>query len=291
MSYGLGGGYKSQESSIMTSQTKYVAYIDEAGDDGLKNVANADGYFGSDWFVLSCVVARYNYTLRFPDLLEEARSSAGMPSGRDIHFVKLNNHKRNKICGILAASQIRWFAAISHKNNMRSYHNKRAQSVSKKRNTLYNWLTRLILERVTRYCHDDLIKLKQPVYPQALKVIMSSRGGLTHGDIGSYISKLWIQSRSSSLYLNKGYVDFDIFAPSGLSIKNNFDVAGLQLADIVASSIYKSLPQKIQSNPCSAFIDELLPRCAERNGMREEFGITFWPQNWRHTLSPENPML
>lgn len=68
MSYGLGGGYKSQESSIMTSQTKYVAYIDEAGDDGLKNVANADGYFGSDWFVLSCVVARYNYTLRFPDL-------------------------------------------------------------------------------------------------------------------------------------------------------------------------------------------------------------------------------
>lgn len=61
----------------MTSPTKYVAYIDEAGDDGLKNVANADGYFGSDWFVLSCVVARYNYTLRFPDLLEEARSSAG----------------------------------------------------------------------------------------------------------------------------------------------------------------------------------------------------------------------
>lgn len=37
---------------------KYVAYIDESGDDGLKKVRPLDPDGASEWFVLSAVVVR-----------------------------------------------------------------------------------------------------------------------------------------------------------------------------------------------------------------------------------------
>lgn len=267
-------------------KARYLAYIDEAGDDGLKIPANKAA-IGSEWFVLSCVLVRRNASQAFPSLLERARYNAGMPSGRDIHFVSLNDHKRKSVCSTVSTANMRWFSIISHKENMRNYSNPRAQSVSGRKNTLYYWLSRLLIERITDYCRRDSEKHDFTCHPTDLEINISSRGGLNEGTLGTYITKLWRQQNSSGLFLCKGSIDFGVFTPSSINIKNNSDLAGLQIADVIASSLYKSLPQLSQKRPTQEFIELLKDKCARKNGSVEDYGITIFPKDWLTSLSTE----
>lgn len=269
------------------SKHKFTLYVDEAGDDGLKAHLNEDKDLSSEWFVLGGIVSK---TSDEPDLLRilnDGASKAGLPFGRDIHFARLNHKKKAIICHELALGPFRWFCVISHKKNMRAHRNSRAESISKKQKFLYNWMLRLLLERVTRYCreYNDVCSIKSNV--NDLKVILSDRGGLRKPDFGDYFTRLWMQYHNGTTHLQKGLVDFSVFDPPNIFISPNSEKYGLQSADFIVSAVYKALPQKRQQTPKYEYIETLMPRCAPLDGKLFGAGIVIFPPDWEKSLSGE----
>lgn len=266
---------------------RYTLYVDEAGDDGLKAHSTHRSAAGSEWFVLGGIVVKRSDEPKLVQIMQEASNKAGLPFGRDLHFARLNHKKRGIICHELALGPFRWFAVASHKDNMRSYKNERAAGTSKKINPLYNWLLRLLLERVTRYCKNYNSVCSITNNNDDINVVLSNRGGLRSGEFGDYFTRLWLQFQSGNTYLSKGLIDFSVFNPTNLSIAQNSEVYGLQAADFIVSSLYKSLPQACQPTPSRDYLNILLPRCAALNGKLFNAGIVALPFEWKATLSGE----
>lgn len=271
-----------------SKKARYVFYVDEAGDDGLKPCSSSMPNSNSEWFVLGGIVTKASNETDLVRTINRAKDKAGLPFGRDIHFAKLNNKKRAVICQELALGKFRWFAVFSHKENMRGYRNERAESVSVKKNTLYNWMLRLLLERVTKYCKNYSTLCALPCNPSDVDVILSDRGGLRTSEFGNYFSRLWLQFQSGSTFLKKGLIDFSVFNPTNISTAPNSDIYGLQAADFVVSSLYKSLPQPRQPNPNREYIEYIMPRCAVLNNAIFDTGITALPFGWDRILTGNN---
>lgn len=271
-----------------SKKARYVFYVDEAGDDGLKASAPGTVNSNSEWFVLGGIVTKTSNESDFIRTVNFAKDKAGMPFGRDIHFAKLNNHKKAIICRELALGNFRWFAVFSHKENMRKHKNERAELVSVKKNILYNWMLRILLERVTKYCKNHSFLCSLPYTPSDVHVILSDRGGLRTSEFGNYFSRLWIQFQSGNTYLKKSLIDFSVFNPTNISSAPNSELYGLQVADVIVSSLYKSLPQPRQPNPTQEYIEYLLPRGALLNSTIFDMGLVALPFEWESTLTGYN---
>ncbi|WP_048841954.1 DUF3800 domain-containing protein [Acetobacter orientalis] len=269
-------------------KSRYIFYVDEAGDDGLKPHSQGKSDSNSEWFVLGGIVIKVTDEGKLVHLINGAKDKAGLPFGRDLHFARLNNNKRSLICQELALGTFRWFTAVSHKDNMRGYKNDRAEVISEKRNTLYNWMLRLLLERVTKYCknHNEACSLASR--PTDISVVLSDRGGLRCPEFGNYFSRLWLQFQSGNTFLSKGLIDFSVFNPTNIAIAPNSELYGLQTADFIVSALYKALPQARQPNPSQEYLEKLILRCASLDGKIFGAGILALPFFWNRVLSGKN---
>lgn len=109
----------------MTPPIGYVAYIDEAGDDGIRTVAPIDPKGASEWFVLGAFVVPIHEDTFVQQWLSEAMNRLKLHQRRDIHFAKLDDGRKEIICKYLEGLNFRWFVSVSHKPNMRGYRKKK----------------------------------------------------------------------------------------------------------------------------------------------------------------------
>ena len=183
------------------SDYHYIAYIDEAGDDGLKRVRPIDENGSSEWMMLSAVVVKATREKEVESWVEDIRSGLWRHQAGDIHFSKLNANKKLYVCEQMAGLSARYFVLCSNKKNMRQYDNPFAGKIPSK-NWFYCWMTRVLLERVTDFI--EWHSIKEYGSPKKLRVEYSIRGGLSYSQMSAYYTWLKMKGPTENLSFHGG---------------------------------------------------------------------------------------
>jgi hypothetical protein len=267
----------------MTPQIGYVAYIDEAGDDGIRTVAPVDPNGASEWFVLGAFVVPIREDAFVQRWLGEALSKLKSHQRSDIHFAKLDEGRKEIVCKHLETLNFRWFVSVSHKPNMRGYRNTRAEAARSK-NYFYNWMARVLLEKVTQYCRDDAAVRYPDQTQQRLRIEFSSRGGMFYPHTRDYLAKLWLQSQEGRVFLKRDDLAWEVFDPQQVHHFSHRDRAGLQLADVVTSAFYRGLGHADGKSGDVRYATILKTRVARGPNGVFGFGVKLQPDHWDRSL-------
>jgi hypothetical protein len=143
------------------TEYKYTLFVDEAGDykaEKLKPMVsnrNSEGLCIGGYQVMSR--DQESLDIRRDQILRSFGGHVRQP----MHF---RNHKpwiRVKVCKALGEFPVRAFVVCSFKGTMVGHHNVRAEAaatVSSRNQYLYNFVVRLLLERVSEYVSEDATK-------------------------------------------------------------------------------------------------------------------------------------
>jgi len=268
----------------------YVAYIDEAGDDGLTKVKPIDPDGASEWLVLSAVIVSAENEHQVPLWHKGLRENIDLRQSKLIHFNRISGDWRKiRLCENLAELPIRCFAVVSNKQNMRGHTNPRAAKVPA-RNYFYCWMCRLLLERVTRWCAHR--NQASSFTNGNVKLVFSERGGMSYSQFAAYLQWLRLQSAGNALYLKNGDLDWSVVSTDLLEAHNHTTKAGLQLADIVASAFYQAVSLRADGSCRPAYAEQLRPRMAVENSSVAGFGLKMMPtQLWKARLSEDQKQI
>lgn len=258
---------------------EYIAYIDEAGDDGIKRIKAIDGIGASEWFVLAAVVVRKNKNYELLRAIEKTKIEFGIQKENNIHFRKLSFNQKKIIGEKLAKLPVRFFAVVSNKKNIRKHKNIRAEKVNAK-SWVYNFMTRLLLERVTEFCGQK--KGEILFVENCVRIEFSRRGGINYNDTINYLKRLKNQKEyAGGPFLKAGSIDWAVVDFAEIRNIRHSQSPGLQAADIVASSFYNSLDSTMKDGGNKCFALSLLPRMGRKrdskSGQIAEVGLKIMP--------------
>lgn len=270
----------------MASLTGYVAYIDEAGDDGIKTVAPIDPNGASEWFVLGAFVVPIHEDAFVQQWLTEALHRLKSRQRSDIHFAKLDDGRKETLCRYLETLNFRWFVSVSHKPNMRGHRNTRAEIV-KSKNYFYNWMARVLLEKITQYCSKDALTRYRGKPQHKLRIEFSTRGGMFYPHTRDYLAKLWLRSQEGRLVVSRDDLAWDVVDFQQVHHFSHKERAGLQLADVVTSAFYRGLKQTNGRPADLRYASILKPRVAEGPDGIFGFGVKLQPDHWDTTLAAD----
>lgn len=260
------------------SNTGYIAYIDEAGDFGLRRVSPVDHRGASEWLMVSGVVVRASNERLVPRWVNEMRIAAKNTQSPDLHFRTLGDRQKKIICKSVAELDLRLFIAISNKQNMRQYRNGFAASVSNTKAWFYWWMCRLLLERITAFCAARNTQENTP--NQKLRVEFSRRLDLRYSELTDYLTRIWAQGKQT--YLNKRTLDWSVVDLNQFHAYDHCARAGLQLADVVASAFYQSVNRDNSARCNPEYAKMLAPRVWTVDGSWFDNGVKVFPVPLRY---------
>lgn len=274
--------------SDISKPYEYVLYIDEAGDDGLKRVKPIDKNGGSEWLCIGGLLVRAQYEADTVQWVKDIRADINAVQGPALHYRDLSPTKRRRACELLAEQPCRFFSVASNKKNMRGHNNTRAAKRGGKQ-WYYNYCVRLLMERVTDFCLRDSTKRFEE--PRFVKVVFSARGGHSYGQTKAYWEILKAHAAGGSTFLNKREIAHQVLRYGLVEYVPHYSVAGLQLADVVASSIYQAadaLGPKWALEPAMA----LEARMAREAGVIADYGIVLQPSPpWKAELTADQKQI
>lgn len=265
---------------------EYVAYIDEAGDPGLRNLRPDCPTGSSEWFVLSAVVIAKKFEMPVRDWVSDMITATGRSQRKDLHFRALHDAHKSLVCTMLANLNVRCFTICSHKKSLLKWPHSPSLRAMQNQDWFYSFLSRYLLERVTDFVAAHSKRTSGST--KRVKIVFSDRGGLSVGQMSAYYDKLQHQTRSGRMVLKRGNITWDAFHRLLLRRANPKASAGLQLADIVASSFFTACDQynTLNCNPKYAlFLRDRMARKPDTvGGQISGYGVKllpkFEPEKW-----------
>lgn len=256
----------------------YIAHIDEAGDPGIRKVRPIDPDGASEWLVLGCSLIQATRNDEQVGWVRDILNSVGIQRQQALHFRDLLDWRKPRVCEQLAKLPVRLFVLTSNKKNMKGHRNIRAESKSQGiplDQVFYNWCVRLILERVTDYCFQHSMRTYGE--PRYVKIVLSERG--THGYARAvwYSQMLKDQSKTGTTHLDVNTINWRVFDTRLIDVVPHQTNAGVQLADVVASSFYQAVDMlpPTKWDPYNARL--LRARIAQKDRRFEKYGLMFLP--------------
>lgn len=288
MSYYLNG---IREAPKMTSEIQerirvhhYTLFVDEAGDDKVDRLKPYHINGNSEWLCIGGYLVRVEQESDLERRRDEILTSFGGQAGGTLHYKKLKSANRISTAKRLAKRDCpaRGFVICSYKKTMIGYENPRAAAVAtgNPRDVLYNFVSRLLLERVTTYVTKSARRhaIKEPI----LRVVMASRRGHHFGRFKAYVEQLKNQAVAGTTYLDARQIDPTVLSRDQILRLPASKSPGLQLADTLVSAFFQSIEQASPN-----FSDQpalyLKPLMAEREkrfrGQRRynNEGVTLYP--------------
>lgn len=261
----------------------FVAYIDESGDPGIRRVFPNTSGGASEWFTISCVVVGVEHD---PEVLPFVRSIVdgfGNSQRSFLHFRDLNDSRKRIVCDAIASYPLRCFVAMSNKKNMEGHYN---VAPWPEKNWFYQWMSRVLLERVTEFC--AAISQRRHREHRTVRLIFSRRGGLSRDRLQAYIGLLKFQSETNSLYLPTRRLVPSVIDLNEIHVHDHKARAGLQLADAVASAFYQAVSMERGVSCEPQFAKLLKPRIYRRlNGRILDNGLKPFPGLRKMNLHPQ----
>jgi len=251
----------------------YIAYIDEAGDDGLTKVLPIDNNGATEWLVLSAYLIRKENEDKVVDWVKHIRTDINATQGPALHFRNLSPTKRLRACELLAQKTARSFVVCSNKKNMRGWKNERAASKGGKQ-WFYNFMVRILLERVTDFCMKD--SMKRFGVPKKIKIVFSERGNHSYSQTIAYLELLKSQAIGGSTFLNKREIHHQTLKRDLIEYIPHTHNAGLQLADIPASAFFQAC-NTLNRNWSIMPAKKLTNIMAKENNVVANYGLVLQP--------------
>ena len=255
----------------------FVAYIDEAGDDGLRAVKPLSSPGSSEWLILSAVVIRASNQAKVVDWVTRIRSGLYRHrQARGLHFTDLSDVNKIAACEEISDLDLRCFVVASNKKNMEGHTNPDAAKIPSQC-WFYCWMTRILLERVTDFVfHRAMEEYGEPRY---VRLEYSARGGLKYSQMNAYYS--WMRMKKHKPFLPWGKIQFDVLHANLFKVYPHDQREGLQLSDIIASSFFKAC-DKHDTGACDPQFAKLLrSRMARkpdiRSGQISGYGVKLLP--------------
>lgn len=264
----------------------YVAYIDEAGDDGLRAIRTVSSRGASQWLAISAIVMKSDRDSQVAPWLRSIVQSLEQPQITHLHFRSLREDRRLSVCSQVARLPIRIFTVLSSKRNMQGYVNRSAEQARVNKTAwFYCWVSRLLLERISVYCGSRCAK--DYGEPRSLRIEFSDRGGVKIDDVRAYYRYLSDQSRMGLLYNSYFDLDWSVMDLDQIQSRPNNMRAGLQLADIAASAFYQAVEPDGSGNVTAVYAKTLAPRMVRNKyGRISGVGLKVMPR-WISSRLPE----
>jgi hypothetical protein len=243
----------------------FRAYIDESGDEGF--VFRSDGGGSSRWFVLTAVVIRMENDLEMVRCMKEAREILKKPPLTHVHFHKLCHHARCAYVKRISRLPIFAVSIMVHKPSLANPDYFKGNG-----HRLYRYSTRLLMERISRVCEDYT---KPGEGDGSVDIIFSNRSSMSYDEIRTYLEQVVSEGDKKSV---KMMINPRIILPSQISSVAAPTLAGLQVADAVASSCYYAASVNLYGSVETNYIEVLSRRFFKfENGNVWGRGIKLYP--------------
>lgn len=251
----------------------YQVYIDESGDEGF--VFNSDGSGSSRWLVLSAVIVRKKNDLSLVRLLENVRILLGKVPKKELHFRDLKHEQRVPYVKQIADAQAKTISVLIHKPSLRD-----PEKFQSEKFLLYRYASRYLLERVSWLCRD---KHNLGEGSGRADIIFSNRSIMSYENLRDYLQTL--KTKSDPMRVR---IDWNIIDPDRVSAVDHSRLAGLQIADAVASSFFYAVNVNRYGEVEDKYARILLPHCYRHKGTALGYGLKFWPEEFEK-LKSVNP--
>ena len=246
----------------------FVAYIDESGDEGF--VFKPDGTGSSRWFVLSAVVTRRFNDLQMVDCLRETRKVLGRAPKAPLHFSDLKHEQRIPYIRRVGSLDIRTVNVAVYKPSIRE-----VSTFQGTKHLLYRYTTRFLVERLSwMLSRTDQHRSGRD---SSVEIIFSDRANMSYGDIRSYLGTLVRRGKSQP---NDVQIDGSVIDPRRVRSVQHSKLAGLQVADAVATGMHFALRPNRYGETETAYFSHVAKTLYRHNGNALGYGMKFWPDDY-----------
>ena len=242
----------------------FAVYVDESGDEGFVFLPNEQG--SSRWLVLSAVVFRKEYDLHSVRLLKRVRQLLNKEAKQALHFRHLKHEQRVPYVRAIGEERLRTVSVLIHKPSISE-----PEKFQSEKFRLYRYATRLLLERVSWLCRDHR---KQEAGDGTAQITFSNRSIMSYDDLRNYLSYLKTTSEARDIR-----VDWSVVEPECVRAINHDQLAGLQIADAVASSFYFAVNRNQYGETEDRYARMLSRTIYRHRGTAIGYGLKFWPED------------
>jgi hypothetical protein len=216
---------------------EFIAYIDEAGDEGFGKLKNTDAGGQSRWLVLGACIVGGADNLRLPIWKDEILARFPGKQSRDIHFRSLKHDQKVVVCQEIAKRPLMAAVALSHKVTIPGT---KWEPIFKRKGYLYNYLVRWLLERITTHC-----RIQIPEGPCSVRLVFSRRGGTDYQSMRDYLILMrdGRERQQPVRSINWSALDVD-----DIAVESHSKWAGLQIADCMTSAFYAAVEPNVYGN-------------------------------------------
>lgn len=264
-------------------EPEITVFIDEGGDPGVKDGLKwAKSRY--EWFTLGAYVVRTSDEPLTIDTVKKIQDGIKGNQRADLHYAYLTETNRLMACAALAEAPGRGFCIASHKTNLRSYENEVLGRL--KFAEYYNWCARLLFERIMFWYERQVSRGRLSVAP--MRIIFSERGGHDYDKMFAYLFET-LPHQANHKTLKKPAKCYNplMLDRSLASVYQHNDNAGLQLADVIASSFFQAantMSPKWALEPAKA-MSKIIARSPPTGAM--DVGLTAWPLHFQGTIPKE----
>ena len=248
-------------------KASFISYVDESGDEGF--VFNADGSGSSRWFVLSAAVIRETNDLEMVRCLKEVRAVLQKEPKTPLHFVDLKHEQRVPYIRRVGELPLRTVSVAIYKPLIRE-----PEKFQNTKYLLYRYATRLLLERVSWLCRDQRRAGEGDGF---CEVIFSNRSNMSYEEIRDYLRLLLQQSEANPEQVQ---LDHTVIAPERIRAVEHSKLAGLQVADAVASGLHFALKVNRYGETETGYLPHLKKTIYRHKGEAMGYGLKVWPEDF-----------
>lgn len=238
----------------------FRVYIDESGDEGFTFLPNEQG--SSRWLVLSALVFRRENDLLAVELARQARELLKKPPRHPLHFRELKHEQRVPLARMIGQTNARAVSVLIHKPSIPSPENFQQQKYS-----LYRYACRVLLERVSWLCRDHR---RVGHGSGRAELIFSNRSAMSYDDLRNYLHQLKADE------VHDVRIDWGVIDPALVSAVNHDQLAGLQLADALATSVFYAVHKNQYGEVEDRYLKLVSPIIYRRENKIEGYGMKFW---------------
>jgi len=240
--------------------TSFVAYIDESGCEGFTFLPDEHG--SSRWFVLSAVIVRKENDNLVVQLAREARALLRKDPKKALHFRELKHEHRVPLARLIGNASLRTVSVLIHKPSIAE-----PEVFQNQRYSLYRYATRLLAERISWLCRDHR---RTGMGNGRVELIFSNRSAMSYDELREYLESLDGNQAADAR------IDWNVIDPKLIRAVNHDQLAGLQLADAVASGIFFAINKTQYGETEDRYLRLLAPTIYRNQQRVEGYGLKIW---------------
>lgn len=253
----------------------FTVYIDESGDEGFTFLPNEQG--SSRWLVLSAVVFPEVNDPDAVNLMRHVRTVLNKQHKQALHFRDLKHEHRVPYARAIGEARLRTVSVLIHRPSI-----KEPERFQSEKFRLYRYATQLLLERVSWLCRDHR---KKDEGDGTAKITFSNRSMMSYDALRTYLQHLREIQEAQDIR-----VDWSVVLPEQVKAVNHDQLAGLQIANAVASGFYFAVNRNPYGDVEDRYVRLMMPTFYRHRSVLEGYGVKLWPDDLA-SLSKSLPYL